>query len=155
MSGNWANNLDMLAQNGVLDFDAASFVTGQAPRYVGAPYAPYSPYLGPPLPNAPALNQPQTDEFQQGKTKIPLQEKQNRDFIKNPTWKKLLFGALAIGAVGVGIVKLKSLNKLTKNLFNKISFKSAKKFIVDKGKIVSDFFKNGWNKFTNLFKKKP
>ncbi len=155
MSSNWASNLDMLAQNGVLDFDAASFVTGQAPRYVGAPSLPPSPYVGPPLPPAPALSQPQVDEFHQKKAKIPTKEEQNKDYIKNPTWKKLLFGALAIGAVSVGIVKLKSLNKLTKNLFNKISFKSAKKFIVDKGKIVSDFFKNGWNKFTNLFKKKP
>ena len=56
---NWAYNLDMLAQNNVLDFDAPSFITDQAPRYIGAPSAPPSPYIGPPLPNAPALKQPQ------------------------------------------------------------------------------------------------
>ena len=28
---NWAYNLDMLAQNGVLDYDAPSYITGQAP----------------------------------------------------------------------------------------------------------------------------
>lgn len=153
MTSNWANNLDMLAQNGVLDFDAASFVTGQAPRYVGAPSAPPSPYLGPPLPAAPALKQPQVDEFHQKKSKIPSKQEQDRDLVKNPTWKKWVFGALAIGTLGVGICKFKSLNKWVKNTFNKINWKSTKKFFVDKGKAIGEFFKKGWNKFTKLFKK--
>lgn len=34
---NWATNLDMLAQEGVISFDAPSFVMGQKPRYVGNP----------------------------------------------------------------------------------------------------------------------
>ena len=62
MGTNWANNLDMLAQNGVLDFDAPAYVTGQKPRYVGAPAMPPSPFAGP-VPQAPNLNQPKTDEF--------------------------------------------------------------------------------------------
>lgn len=152
MSANWASNLDMLAQNGVLDFDAPSFVTGQAPRYVGAPSAPPSPYVGPPLPPAPALSQPQVDEFHQKKAKIPPKEEQNKDYIKNPTWKKLLFGAVAVGALGVGIWKFKSVTKWGKNLLNKISWKSTKKFFVDKGKAIGKFFTDGWKK---LFKKKP
>jgi len=152
MTSNWANNLDILAQNGVLDFDAASFVTGQAPRYVGAPSAPPSPYIGPPLPSAPALKQPQVDEFHQEKAKIPSKKEENKDYIKNPTWKKLLFGAVAVGAVGVGIWKFKSACKWVKKAFNKISWKSTKKFFVDKRKAIGDFFKKGWYK---LFKKKP
>lgn len=152
---NWAYNLDMLAQNGVLDFDAPSFVTGQAPRYIGAPSLPPSPYVGPPLPSAPNLRQPQADEFQRKKVKVPPKEQQDRDYIKNPLWKKLLFGALAIGTIGVGIWKFKSITKWAKNTFNKISWKSTKKFVVNKSKAVGKFFKKGWNKFTNLFKKKP
>ena len=138
MSSNWANNLDMLAQNGVLDFDAASFVTGQAPRYVGAPSLPPSPYVGPPLPPAPALSQPQVET--------------NKDYIKNPTWKKWVFGALAVATLGVGIWKFKSMTKWVKNTFNKINWKSTKKFFIDKGKAIGKFFTDGWKK---LFKKKP
>ena len=77
---------------------------------------------------------------------------ENKDYIKNPTWKKLLFGAVAIGTVGVGIWKFKSASKWVKNTFNKINLKSTKKFFVDKGKAIGNFFKKGWNK---LFKKKP
>lgn len=64
---NWAYNLDMLAQNGVLDFDAPSFIMGQAPRYVGAPSAPPSPYVGPPYIATPQLQQPEFDEFKKEK----------------------------------------------------------------------------------------
>lgn len=153
---NWASNLDMLAQNGVLDFDAASFVTGQAPRYVGAPSLPPSPYVGPPLPPAPNLRQPQVDEFHQEKAKIPSKKDENKDYITNPAWKKWVFGALAIGTIGVGIWKFKSITNWGKNILNKISWKSTKTFIIDKSKAVGEFFKNGWNKFTGLFKsKKP
>lgn len=155
MSANWANNLDMLAQNGVLDFDAPSFITGQAPRYIGAPSVPPSPYVGPPLPSAPALKQPQVDEFHQKKTKIPPKQEKDKDFVKNPAWKKWVFGAIAVTTLGVGIWKFKSMTKWVKNQFNKISWKSTKKFFVDKGKAIGNFFKNGWNKFTGLFKKKP
>lgn len=46
MTYNWAANLDMLAQNGVLDYDAPSYITGQKPRYVGSPDIIPSPYGG-------------------------------------------------------------------------------------------------------------
>ena len=45
MTTNWAYNLDMLAQNNVLDFDAPAFVMGQNPRYIGSPSRPPSPYV--------------------------------------------------------------------------------------------------------------
>jgi hypothetical protein len=155
MSANWANSLDMLAQNGVLDFDAPSFVTGQAPRYVGAPSAPPSPYVGPPLPSAPALKQPEIDEFHKEKNKIPKNQDKDNDYIKNPSWKKWLFGAVAIGAIGLGIWKFNSASKWVKNKLNNISWKSTKQFFKDKGKTVKKFFTDNWKKFTNLFKKKP
>ena len=64
---NWANNLDMLAQNGVLDYDAASHIMGQPPRYVGNPVMP-SPFAGQP-PVAPNIQQPEIDEFKPSKDK--------------------------------------------------------------------------------------
>lgn len=154
MSSNWAYNLDMLAQNGILDFDAPSFITGQAPRYVGSPSAPPSPYIGP-LPNAPAIKQPEVDVFRQEEAKVPTKKEENKEYVKNPSWKKWLFGAVAIATVGVGIWKFKSITKSVKKFLNKLSWKSTKKFFVDKGKSIGKFFKNCWNKFTGLFKKKP
>lgn len=155
---NWAYNLDMLAQNNILDFDAPSFITGQTPRYVGAPSAPPSPYIGPPLPNAPALKQPQIDEFKKQKNKLPENEQQDSGFIKNPAWKKWAFGILAAGALVTGIWKFKSITKWVKNLFNgkslkNLNWKNTKKFVVKTGKSIGNFFKNGWTKFTKLFKK--
>lgn len=155
MSDNWANNLDMLAQNSILDFDAPAFITGQAPRYVGTPFAPPSPYMGPPLPNAPLMKQPEVDEFTQEKTKAVSKKDGNKNYAKNPLWKKLLFGTVALTALGLGIWKRKSITKWVKNIFSKVNLKSIKKFFVDKGKAIGRFFKKGWNKFTKLFKNKP
>ena len=179
---NWAYNLDMLAQNGVLDFDAPSFITGQAPRYVGAPSAPPSPYVGPPYIATPQLQQPEVDEFKKEKTKLPPQEGQDKTYVKNPTWKKVLFGAIALTTIGVGIWKGKAIGRWVKNAYNnlswqktkdffvdkgktfgnwvkkpfsKLSWQKTKDFFVDKGKAIVNFFKNCWNKFTGLFKKKP
>ena len=62
MSLGWADNLDMLAQNGVLDFDAPAYITGQTPRYVGGLSSQPSPFVGP-MPNNQNLQQPKVDEF--------------------------------------------------------------------------------------------
>ena len=161
MTTNWAYNLDMLAQNGVLDFDAPSFVMGQNPRYVGSPMRPPSPYVGQ-VPPAPALNQPDMDEFKPQKQKQPQVDKQdNIDEIKNPLWKKLLFGALALGGLVLLGVKGKSIYNWVKNVPSKISgkfknlnWKKAKDYVVDKAKDFGKFVKKYWNKFTGLFKKK-
>ncbi len=131
---NWAYNLDMLAQNGVLDYDAPSYITGQAPRYVGNPSV-IPPFNGP-VPNAPNMQQPQVDEFK------PANDKNN--FVKNPSWKKWLFGILAAGTLIFGGWKFKSkILPYLKNLPKTLKF--------DK---IGDFFKNGWEKFTGLFKRK-
>lgn len=152
---NWAYNLDMLAQNGVLDFDAPSFIMDQAPRYIGSPSAPPSPYVGPPYVATPQINQPQVDEFKKEEPKTPPKEEQDKNLVKTPMWKKVLFGALAVTTIGVGIWKFKSAVNWAKNSLNKINWKSTKDFFVDKGKAIGNFFKNCWHKFTGLFKKKP
>ena len=147
MSCNWAGNLDMLAQNGVLDFDGASYIMGQKPRYIGNPAHP-SPFNGQP-PSIPNLQQPDIDEFRP-------QGQKNDKSPKIPLWKKLAFGALAIGLLGLGAYKFKSIGSWLKKQIGKINFKSVKIFVSNKSKSVGTFFKNGWNKFTGLFhKKKP
>lgn len=157
MSSNWASGLDMLAQNGVLDFDAPAFIMDQAPRYIGSPSGPVSPYIGT-LPNAPALTQPKVDEFKQEKTKLPpSNDGKDTNFVKNPPWKKLLFGALALATLGLGIVKFKSIKNYFKtgfnNLTSKFSLKSVKSFVKNKAKAVGKFFSNCWTKVKNVFKK--
>lgn len=131
----WADNLDMLAQSGVLDFDAPAYVTGQPPRYVGSiAYTP-SPFVGP-MPQTKNLQQPQIDEFK------PSNDKNN--FVKNPSWKKWLFGILSAGLLIFGGFKFKSkLLPWLKNLPQKLKLNK-----------IGDFFKSGWEKFTGLFKSK-
>lgn len=160
MSSNWAFNLDMLAQNGVVDFDGASFVMGQAPRYVGRPCCPPSPYVGG-VPPAPRLQQPQIDEFKQEKQKAPKPDKKDEDYIQNPTWKKWAFGILAVGGLILLGVKAKSMYKWVKDLLNgnkfngKFKWSNIKTYVSDKWKAFSKWSGRQWNKFTNLFKKKP
>ena len=160
MSANWAFNLDMLAQNGVIDFDGASFVMNQAPRYVGRPCCPPSPYVGG-VPPAPRLNQPQVDEFKPQKQNPPKEDKQDEDYIKNPAWKKWAFGILAVGGLILLGVKAKSMYKWVKDVlsgrkFNgKFKWSNIKTSISDKWKTFSKWSGKQWDKFKNLFKKKP
>ena len=146
---NWSYNLDMLAQNGVLDFDAPSFIMGQNPRYVGRPAYPPSPFVGQ-VPKVPALNQPEIDEFKQNPIQTPKKEEKDTNSLKNPAWKKWLFGTLAVGSLIFAGFKFKSIKKWFKN----ISSKNIKNSIVKGAKSVGKFFKSCWNKFTGLFKKK-
>lgn len=161
MTTNWAYNLDMLAQNGVLDFDAPAFVMGQNPRYVGRPMRPPSPYVGN-VPPAPAINQPEMDEFKPQKQKQPKVDKQNNvDEIQNPSWKKWAFGILAVGALIFAGFKGKAIYNWVKNIPSKISnkfqnfsFKKVKDYVVDKAKDFGKFVKKYWNKFIGLLRKK-
>lgn len=166
MTSNWAYNLDLLAQNGVLDFDGAAFVTDQAPRYVGRPCMPPSPYVGQ-IPPAPALKQPEIDEFKQQNPvkqepqnkKIPEYDKDDENLIHNPSWKKWAFGALALGGIVFAAVKAKSIGKWIKNLFTgkifkKFSWKKVGNLFKKTGKSIKKFFIKGWNKIKSIFKKK-
>lgn len=140
MSGNWATNLDMLAQEGIINFDGPAYVMGQKPRYVGNPQM-ARPFNGP-APEAPLINnQPGADEFKPS-------DANNKNYVKNPTWKKWLFGAVAVGTLIFGGYKFKkSFVPLVKKTYQNFTFKNA-------CKSVGDFFKDGWHKFTGLFKKK-
>ena len=140
MGSNWAANLDMLAQEGIINFDGPAYVMGQNPRYVGNPNA-MQPFAGP-VPEAPLIsNQPGTDEFKPS-------DANNKNYVKNPAWKKLLFGAVALGTLIFGGYKFKkTLVPWAKKNLKNITFKGA-------CKSVGGFFKNGWTKFINLFKKK-
>lgn len=151
MSANWAYNLDMLAQNGVIDFDGASFVTGQAPRYVGRPSMPPSPYVGPPYPSAPSINQPQVDEFQKQKNKLPKIEEQDNDLIQNPSWKKWAFGILAVGGLIFAGFKAKSIYKWVKDFIKNPSSKFNWKF---KWSDVTDYTSKKWQSFKTYCGKK-
>lgn len=162
MSSNWAYNLDMLAQNGVIDFDGASFVTGQKPRYVGRPSMPPSPYVGN-VPPAPALNQLEIDEFKQEKPKLPQKETADNDIVNNPSWKKWVFGALALGGLALAGYKIKPVNKWIRDFIKapsskiktKVKWQDIKDFISDKWRTVKDFCLKGWNKLRNVFKSTP
>lgn len=145
MSTNWAYNLDMLAQNGVIDFDAPSYVIGQNPRYIGNP-ASISPFVGQP-PQAPLLNQKQIDEFQPSTPQID-------NGVKNPAWKKWLFGAVAVGTIIFAGFKSKSIGQWIKKSWNKVSSKLSWQSIKKGANSVGTSIKNGWNKFIGLFKKK-
>ena len=151
MSSNWAYNLDMLAQNGVIDFDGAAYISGQAPRYVGRPMTPPSPYVGQ-IPQAPVLKQPEIDEFKPQKTKIPEEEKRDDNLINNPSWKKWVFGALALGGLIFAGFKAKAIGKWIKDLFTGEKFKNVGEFFKRSGNSVKDFFVKGWEKITGLFK---
>ncbi len=125
----WANNLDLLAQSGVLDFDAPAYVLGQPPRYVGN-LGPVNPLNDNP-PRVPGFEQPQVDEFKPSK---------NNNLVKTPAWKKWLFGLVAAGAL----------------IFTGFKFKSKiVPFVKNASSKVGNFFSNGWKKFTGIFKKKP
>lgn len=144
MSCNWAGNLDMLAQNGVIDFDAASYIMDKSPRYVGNPSHP-SPFNGQP-PTMTNLNQPKIDEFNMNSDK--------KDVAKPSSWKKWAFGALALGGLIFGGFKLKSkLIPWAKNTWNKVGLKSVGNWISKKTKSVGNFFKKGWNSTGGYLKK--
>lgn len=142
MTSNWAYNLDTLAQNGILDFDAPSYIMEKSPRYVGKPTSETSPFQGP-LPNVPGLNALESDEYV---------NKKDGQF-KNPSWKKWLFGSLALGGIVLGGYKFRAKwMPWVKSRWAKLSAKCSSIKISSIGTSI----KNGWNKFVGFFKhKKP
>jgi len=129
MSANWAYDLDLLAQNKVIDFDGSSFVMGQPARYIGNPnIIPAGQNFFTDIPNI--NKQPEVDEFK---------HKKDSSLVKNPGWKKWAFGILATAGVLALGYKLK-----TKNL---LSFNGVKNNI-------GNFLKNTGTKIKSLFNKK-
>ena len=102
MGSNWVNALDNCAAGGVLDFDAAAWLIDQPQRFVGSPSMEALPPIRQPLLLPPGI-----------KMKGQLKEDQfsaESGFVQNPTWKKVLFGALAIGTTIAGVITLKKLH---------------------------------------------
>lgn len=89
MGTNWINALDNCAAGGVLDFDAAAWLIDQPQRFVGNPGMESLPPIRQPLLLPPGI-----------KMKGQLNEDQfstESGLVKNPVWKKVLFGVLTIG----------------------------------------------------------
>ena len=137
----WINDLDACASAGIINFDGPSFITGAQPRYFGNPQFETLPdELMPQM-----RQQPQKDIYTYSKKPQ-----------KYPTWKKVLFGALALGGFVLGAKNFKAikgfLGKLSpKKLVSKIKTVDFKA-IPQK---IGNFFKNGFDKIKNIFKKKP
>lgn len=86
----WISDLDYLAMSGVLDFDAAAYVQGTAPRYTGNPLS--VPFV-PDMPKMSPFNvTPSSDEF------INTDKKDN-EIVKNSSWKKWAFGGTIAAAL--------------------------------------------------------
>lgn len=125
------NNLDNLAREGIIDFDATAFVTGTKPRYIGNPS-----YAQLPMPDMTGidtgnLKQPSKDEI------IYANPDKNWAASKNPLWKKLLFGGIAATLIVLG----------GKKLYKAKPFKNIK---ANFEKMFTDIS----NRLTGLFKKK-
>lgn len=137
MEPNWVNALDNLASGGVIDFDAAAFLLDKPARFVGHPDREGLP-LGniTYLPDGAKLKDlPKIDTYEKNK---------DVEYVHNPTWKKVLVGAV----VGGGILGL-GLSILSK--FVKMPFKMPKVLSMPKIK----FSKLKMPKFTNGKLKTP
>ena len=120
---NWVTSLDNLAASGVIDFDAPAFLLGQTPRYVGSPDLDRLPLSNPAYqPHGVKMkNTPNVDSYDNS---------DDKNLVQNPTWKKLLFGGVAIGGALLiaasmlsarGKLKLPSKIKLLKIKLPKLS----------------------------------
>lgn|SRR5574344_584343 len=173
MSSNWANNLDMLAQSGVLNFDAPAYIMGQSPRYVGNPGM--VPPITLPAEESMLPSSPRIDEFKPNNKKFDSEN-------TNPSWKKWLLGIAGVATLAVGgFAAYKLITKGWKGLRNAFKstpkvtpaksegfFKSIKTKISngyntvkhwfsksnDKNvwKVTKKFFSENWSKLTKLFK---
>jgi hypothetical protein len=106
MSSNWIPPLEICAAGGVLDYDAAADILDLPPRFVGHPE-----YFDIPVMDRPLLLPPGT------KIKGELKEDSfgaPSSLVRNPSWKKWLFGGLvASGVLALVFRKKLSLPKLS------------------------------------------
>ncbi len=146
---NVVNDLDRLAAEGVIDFDAAALLTGASPRYVGNPQIPMLPPTEIPI-NKGQLNQPKSDTFMDPNTGLPKTQPEQSG---NPAWKKILFAGLVIAGGIFGISKIKGVKTFFKN--KKIT---TPQFIKDGWSAVTKKCSQCWSwvkGFFGKFKKKP
>lgn len=135
---NITNDLDRIASEGIIDFDAAAFLTGTRPRYVGNPTGHFLPPTEIPVNNG-QLDQPKTDAFIDPQSGLP---KSQPDKSGNPLWKKILFGGLVAAGLVFGASKLKFVKNIIKN----------KKIAVPQG--IKNFWTNTKQKVSTLWNNK-
>ncbi len=124
---NWVTTFDALAASGVIDFDAPAFLMDKKSRYIGHPNLEK-------LPLDDSNYYPHGVKLKDVPDKDILDISQSNKLIENPTWKKILFGAIAIAGTILGafalhkapakirtykISKLRTLAK-TKNYFSNV-----------------------------------
>lgn len=146
---NVVSDLDRLASEGVIDFDAAALLTGAQPRYVGNPHIPMLPPTEVPI-NSGQFNAPKADTYIDPKTGLPKTQIEKSG---NPAWKKILFAGLVIAASAFGISKLKGVKNFLKN-----KNISTPQFIKDVWSVVKKKCSQGCDWIKGLFgkgKKKP
>ncbi|MBQ3818894.1 hypothetical protein II810_00450 [bacterium] len=109
MFGNLGNTADLLAQNKILNFDAAAYLTDTPPRFVGNPTGPVAPFVMPNTSNPTETklkNQAEIDEF---KKEVKEGDREGKLITpKVPAWKKAAFSILAIGTLVFCAMKCKS-----------------------------------------------
>ncbi len=91
----WISNLDRLASEGVLNYDAAADVRGFGPRYVGSPPEIYGVH---PFPNG-------IPQMRQQPGKDNLVPKDQEPFA-SPSWKKWLLAGVCVATLGLGAHKI-------------------------------------------------
>lgn len=142
MSMNWVDGLDMLAQNGVLNYDAASYVAGTSPRYV------------------PGVNMPcyAPSNVRRELTSDEYHSINQEEEIKNPLWKKLIMGGLI--AIFGTYALIKGGKSFKKGLDNMFSSNKYKNFVGDIGEglkkakdAIVNFFKHPIKTIKSIFKK--
>lgn len=141
MSENWVMALDNLAACGAIDFDAPAFLLGQKPRYVGHPSLGELPMQNPMYfsDGIKMKDVPQKDMYEKSESK---------DFVHNPTWKKILCaGVVVVGLILARGALLRGKNKLVKgfkNFISKIKMPKIKtpKFLKGTGTKMSNAGKN-------------
>lgn len=147
MSSNWISTLDACASAGILNYDAPADILGEKPRYYGNPD--FESLETTRIPHGTKIkDQPKVDEF----------STEDKNIVKNPTWKKTLFGGLILACLtGIGLFfskgKCKNLGSKIKNAVP--SLKNLGTKILDLGKQGLNFVKTSVTNLINKFKKTP
>lgn len=139
---NWINALDWCAASGVIDYDAPAFIMGQSPRYIGHPDMGELPMQNDSLlPKGIKLkSNPCNDVY----------GNDDNSLVKNPTWKKVLFGTVIAGGIAAAGLAIfgKGKIKLPKISGFKVKMPDFKKFFIN----ILDYVKKPFKFITSKIK---
>ncbi len=127
----WISNLDACAAAGILNYDAPADILGTDPRYAGHPD--FATTLLPP--GTKMKEAPKNDEFN------------DSNIVKNPSWKKWTFGAIAAGLIGWGIYALTKGKVKAPKFTKKFKLPSMSKI----GTSLKNFGISAWNTIKKPF----